>query len=89
MRQVACPILGDEAGFAWPVSDAGLAQVLSSNPRQHILFRDNTLPSQHLPATIVHPARCETGASPSSATPEESLPTLRREKSRSDLSPVH
>lgn len=59
--QVACPVLGDEAGFAWPVSDARLAQVLGSDACQHILFRDNTFPSQHLPATIVHLVRCEMG----------------------------
>lgn len=58
--QVACPVLGNEAGFAWSVSDARLAQVLRSNSCQHILFRDDTLPSQHLPVTIVHSARGET-----------------------------
>lgn len=64
--QVAGAVLGDEAGFARAVADAWLAQVLGSDPCQHILFRDNTLASQHFPATIVHSARCEMGGGLSS-----------------------
>lgn len=78
--QVACSVLGDEAGFARPVPDAWLAQVLGSDPCQHILLRDDTLPSQHLPATIVHLARCETGAAPRGVSPWGSLPPLRKEQ---------
>lgn len=77
--QVASPVLGDEAGFAWPVSDARLAQVLGSNPCQHILFRDDTLPSQHLPVTIVHSARRKMGGGPSTTSLQSSLYPAKRE----------
>lgn len=58
VRQVACPALGDEAGFGEAVSDARLAQILRRDACQHILLGDDALSGQHRPVTIASLFTC-------------------------------